>query len=445
MKDKSVTRISRRQLLKAAGLAAGSLSISAGLGACAPPPAAAPQQPAPPAQPSPTEAPASGTVSKTLLLAIQGFAHEAMKPVLAKWEEKTGHKVTLESGPVTGNEMITKYAPAFQSGVSPVDVMSDADDSGPSFYRAGWMEPLDEAIPQETWDDFPESFKQQIEVWHSFDGKRYRVPHEFAIGYTFYRKDWFDERKIEPPKTWDEVVTIGKEFTNPPVFGTMEALIKPALAFVYIAYLTAQSGGNPFAFDDATAQAFQFAYDLIHTHKIMPETTLAMDYTQQNEEYMKDHVAFMRQWPFFWDVARGNKGWYQEGKAEITLPPAGPAGAKSWWGGWGFSVPKFAPNKAEALDLIAFITNNENAPILAKGQSWFVMPRKSIMAVMGNEGLAVHMQRYAEANVPSPRPFHPKVAEAQSVVDDVAALYLTKQISLSEAMTQGKERIAALG
>ncbi len=437
MNERGTTRISRRRFLKAMGIATGSLGLAAGLGGCAAPLAA-------PRQPAPAETPAGGTVPKTLVLAIQGFAHDAMKPVLAKWEERTGHKVTLESGPVTGNEMITKYAPAFQSGVSPVDVMSDADDSGPSFYRAGWMQPLDEAIPQETWDDFPESFKQQIEVWHSFEGKRYRVPHEFAIGYTFYRKDWFDERKIEPPKTWEEVVAIGKEFTKPPVFGTMEALIKPALAFVYMAYLTSQTGGNLFEFDEATAQAFQFAYDLIHTHKIMPETTLSMDYTQQNEEYMNDHVAFMRQWPFFWDVARGNKNWYQEGKAEITLPPAGPAGAKSWWGGWGFSVPKFAPNKAEALDLIAFITNNENAPILAKGQSWFVMPRKSIMAVMGNEGLAVHMQKYAEANVPAPRPFHPKVAEAQSIVDDMAALYLTKQISLSEAMKQGKERIAAL-
>jgi ABC-type glycerol-3-phosphate transport system substrate-binding protein len=437
MNERGTTRISRRRFLKTIGIATGSLGLAAGLGGCAAPPAA-------PRQPAPAETPAGGTVPKTLVLAIQGFAHDAMKPVLAKWEERTSHKVTLESGPVTGNEMITKYAPAFQSGVSPVDVMSDADDSGPSFYRAGWMEPLDEAIPQETWADFPESFKQQIEVWHSFEGKRYRVPHEFAIGYTFYRKDWFDERKIEPPKTWEEVVAIGKEFTKPPVFGTMEALIKPALAFVYMAYLTSQTGGNLFEFDEATAQAFQFAYDLIHTHKIMPETTLSMDYTQQNEEYMNDHVAFMRQWPFFWDVARGNKNWYQEGKAEITLPPAGPAGAKSWWGGWGFSVPKFAPNKAEALDLIAFITNNENAPILAKGQSWFVMPRKSIMAVMGNEGLAVHMQKYAEANVPAPRPFHPKVAEAQSIVDDMAALYLTKQISLSEAMKQGKERIAAL-
>lgn len=435
MKANAQTPMTRRQFLKVAG----GVGIAAGLAACtAPPPAQAP------AQPAPTEVPAP-VGGKTLVLAIQGFAHDAMKPVLKTWEEKTGHTVTLESGPTTGNEMITKYAPAFQAGNSPVDVMSDADDSGPSFYRAGWMEPLDDVIPQSTWDDFPESFKQQIEVWHSYEGKRYRVPHEFAIGYFFYRKDWFDERKIEPPKTWDELVAIGKEFTNPPVFGTMEALTKPALAYVYIAYLAAQSGGNLFEFDEPTAAAFQFAYDLIHTHGIMPQTTLAMDYTQQNEEYMNDHVACMRQWPFFWDVARGNTNWYQEGRAEIALPPAGPAGAKSWWGGWGFSVPKAAPNKAEALDLIAHITSPENAPILAKGQSWFVMPRKSIMAVMGNEGLAVHMQQYADAGVPSPRPFHPKVAEAQAVVDDVASLYLSKQISLAEAMQQGKERIKALG
>jgi ABC-type glycerol-3-phosphate transport system substrate-binding protein len=438
------SRITRRQFLRAAGLTAGGLGVSAALASCAAPPPAAPaaQQAA---QPAPTEAPAASAGGKTLVLAIQGFAHDAMKPVLKTWEDKTGNTVTLETGPVSGNEMITKYAPAFQSGTSPVDVMSDADDSGPSFYRAGWIEPLEGVIPQATWDDFPESFKQQIEVWHSFDGKRYRVPHEFAIGYTFYRKDWFDEKQLTPPKTWDDVVQIGKEFTNAPVFGTMEALIKPALAFVYMAYLAAQSGGNVFEFDDGTARAFQFAYDLIHTHKIMPETTVSMDYTQQNEEYMKDHVAFMRQWPFFWDVARGNKDWYQEGRADIALPPAGDAGAKSWWGGWGFSVPAAAPNKPEALDLIAHITGPENAPILAKGQSWFVMPRKSIMAAMGTEGLAVHMQQYADAGVPSPRPFHAKVAEAQSVVDDVASSYLTKQMSLADAMAQGQERIKVLG
>jgi hypothetical protein len=42
--------------------------------------------------------------------------------------------------------------------------------------------PLDDIIPQEVWDDFPESYLPHIDVWHGFDGKRYRVPHELAIG-----------------------------------------------------------------------------------------------------------------------------------------------------------------------------------------------------------------------------------------------------------------------
>jgi ABC-type glycerol-3-phosphate transport system substrate-binding protein len=431
-------KLTRRDFLKLAGTGVAALSAGSLLPACVPPPAPA----------APTTAPAAPVAKgKTLTLAIQAFAHDAMKPIFTEWEQKTGHKVALESGPTTGQEMMTKYAPAFQSGTSPVDVVSMDDVSGPAFSRAGWLLPLDDVIPAETWADFPESFLPPVDKdpFHSFGGKRYRVPHEFAVGYFWYRKDWFDEKKVAVPKTWDEFVRLGKEFTKDPVWGTTEGMKKPALTFVYMAYLAAQAGSNVFNFDDGVAKAFQFCYDMIHTHKIMSAEVLNQDYTQQNDLYMKDRVAMMRQWPYFYSVARENKEWYKEGRAEIVLPPAGPGGAKSWWGGWGFSVPKFAPNLEEAKSLIAWVTNNKNAPILAKGQSWFVMPRKSILDVMGNEGLPVYMKMYSEAGALVPRPYHPKQSDAEVVVDDVGQLFLTKQLSLADAMKTGKERIAALG
>lgn len=428
----SSKNITRREFLKAAGVAAAAVSTTGLFAGCAPAATAVPA----------TVAPAS----KTLTLAIQEFAHEALKPVLAEWEQKTGHKVVLESGPTTGQEMMTKYAPAFQSGSSPVDVFSVDDVSGPAFSRAGWMLPLDDVIPAETWQDFPASFLPPVDQdpFHSFDGKRYRVPHEFAVGYFWHRKDWFDEKGVKAPTTWEEFVQVGKEFTKDGVWGTTEGMKKPALTFVYMAYLSAQAGSEVFSFDDNVATAFQYAYDLIHTHKIMEDTVLNQDYTQQNDLYMKDRVAMMRQWPYFYSVARDNKEWYKEGRAEITLPPAGPAGPKSWWGGWGFSVPTNAPNPDAAKDLIAWITNNKNAPVLAQGQSWFVMPRKSILDVM-KDGLPIYMGMYADANALVPRPYHPKQSDAEVVVDDVAQLFLTKQLSLADAMKAGKERIAALG
>jgi len=428
-------KLSRRDFLKLVGTSAAAASVASVLPASV----AASNEPLPALRPS------RAAEQVTLTLAIQAFAHDAMKPVLAEWEKKTGHKVNLESGPTTGQEMMTKYAPAFQSGTSPVDVLSLDDVSGPAFARAGWLEPLDEVVPAETWADFPETFLPPVDQdpFHSYEGKRYRVPHEFAVVYFWYRNGWFEKDQVKVPTTWQEFVEVGKAYTKGDVWGTTEGMKKPALTFVYVAHLAAAAGGNVFAFDEGTGEALQFIYDMLYTHKIMSENVLTQDYTQQNDLYMKDRVAMMRQWPYFWGVSRDNKEWYAEGKAEIALHPAGPAGVKTWWGGWGFSLPKFSQNLELAKDLIAWVTNNQNAPILAEGQSWFVMPRKSILATMKG-GLVPYMQMYTDAGALVPRPYHPRQSDAEVAVDDVSQLFLTKQLSLKEALEQGKERIAAL-
>ncbi len=385
--------------------------------------------------------------NNTVVFAIQEFTHDILRGVLPQFEEATGLTVQLEGGPVSGNDMLTRYATAFASGESPVDLFSDADDSSPTFMRAGWVKPLNDIIPQETWDDFPASMQAHIDGFLSIEGERYRIPHEFAVGYFFNRMDWLDERGLTPPATWEELVNAGMEFTDSAngVFGTTDGLIKPALLYVYIAYLTAQAGGSVFEFDEATGDALQFLYDMIHTHKIFPETALNNDYTAQNELYMQDKIAFMRQWPFFQGVAEGNADWFAPEKLVITVPPAGPAGSKSWIGGWGFSIPTYAPNSEGAEELIRFLTSKEIAPVLAEQQGFLLTPRTSILEVLDQENPLVQaMALYAEEDVFAARPFHPRVAEAQTVVDDVASLFLSKQSSLADALAQGKQLIAAL-
>jgi multiple sugar transport system substrate-binding protein len=382
-----------------------------------------------------------------LVLAVQEFTHDILRGVLPQFEEETGFTVKLEGGPVSGNDMLTRYSSAFAAGTSPVDVFSDADDSSPTFMRAGWLLPLNDVIPQEVWDDFPPSMQDHINGFLSIEGIHYRIPHEFAVGYFFTRKDWLDERGLTTPTTWDELVEVGKAFTDPEagVWGTTDGLIKPALLYVYVAYLTAQAGGKVFEFDEGTANAFQFLYDMIHTHKIFPDSALNQDYTAQNELYMADKVAVMRQWPFFQAVAQGNTEWYAPEKLVIELPPAGPAGSKSWIGGWGWSIPAFAPNMEGAQELIRFLTSKEIAPELAKQQGFLLTPRYSILEALDQEDPLVQaMSLYAENNVFAARPFHPRVAEAQTVVDDMASLFLTDQASLADVMRQGKELIAAL-
>jgi ABC-type glycerol-3-phosphate transport system substrate-binding protein len=155
----------------------------------------------------------------------------------------------------------------------------------------------------------------------------------------------------------------------------------------------------------------------------------------------------MRQWPFFQSVAEGDQEWFKPEKLTIELPPAGTAGSKAWWGGWGFSIPKFAPNMDGAKELVKYLTSNEIAPKLAQGQSWFIMPRASILkAFEGQDNpIVAAMGAYAEAGVPAARPYHPKVAEAQTIVDDAASQFLTNQLSLADALKFGQDQIKALG
>ena len=386
--------------------------------------------------------------NNTLVFAIQQLAHEAMQSVLPQFEADTGLTVQLEGGPVSGNDMLTRYSPAFASGTSPVDLFSDADDSSPTFMRAGWVMPLNDVIPQETWDDFPASMQAHIDGFLSIDGERYRVPHEFAVGYFFTRQDWLEERGLQTPTTWEEMVEVGKEIADPDngVWATTDGLIKPALLYVYMAYLTAQTGGNIFEFDEATGEAFQFLHDMIHTHRIFPEEALNQDYTAQNNLYLSDSIAFMRQWPFFQAVAEDNADWYAPEKAVIALPPAGPAGSKSWIGGWGYSIPTYAPNPEGAQELLRYLTSPEVATQLAQQQGFLLTPRASILEAMADtdDELIAAMGLYAENDVFAPRAFHPRVAEAQTVVDDMASLFLTNQASLSDVLQQGKDLIAAL-
>jgi multiple sugar transport system substrate-binding protein len=380
----------------------------------------------------------------TVVLKIQAFAHEAIAAVLPDFEAATGLTVQLESGVSSGVEHMQEVSTAYASGDSPWDVVSDPDEATVAFARAGWVAPLDDVIPQETWDDFAQGMRDAFPIWHGLDGSMYRVPHEFAMGYFFYRSDLMDAS----PATWEEMVEMGMALADPDngVWATTDAISGGALTWVYLTYLTSQTNGHIFELDDGTANAARLVYDMLHHYQIMPPDALNMNYDQQNELYMDDRVMFMRQWPFFQSVAEGNTDWYDPAKVAIAVPPAGPAGSGSWWGGWGFSVPSMAPNPDGAQELIRFLTSNEIAPRLAQGQSWFIMPRTSILDVMAGTGNPIvdAMGLYADAGAIRPRPFHGRPAEAQTAVEDAMSLYLTKQETLMNALAIGRSLIADL-
>jgi ABC-type glycerol-3-phosphate transport system substrate-binding protein len=210
-----------------------------------------------------------------------------------------------------------------------------------------------------------------------------------------------------------------------------------------MAFLDSQAGGTLFNFDAKTREAFAFAKKMIDVGAF-PKNALTWNYDQENAAYLKDKLITMRQWNFFESVAQGTPKWFKRAKAEIVLPPAGPAGRGTWASTWGWGIPKASGKKDEAREFIKFIASPKNAPLLAKVNSYYAQPRHSIIRALPNDYFIKAMGAYSKAGVVKGRPFNPKVGQAQAVVDTVVTAYLTGQTSLDGAMRTGRKQIKQL-
>lgn len=449
---KSKKLLTRREFIRVAGTAA----AASALAACAPVTPGTTTGPAPTTAPAATQV-AAPTVLKprTVRIAVGGWAEKGTKDLLeaSGFAKQTGITPEVVLRTDTKETELTRLASAVQAGTSPYDVIDFEDELTTSFSQAGYVIPIDDLLPSGFWDDFPPEMVAYSKTWSALNGETFRVIHNWEMPYWFYRKDWFDAKGVAVPTTWDEVKGMGKVFTDEPkgVWASEDGLIKGAFLNVYLAWITLQAGGNPFDVGDQYKVALEYINDLMYTSKVLNPASLQKDYNQQNADYIGDKVAFMRQWPFLTDVVRSddNKAWFTEDKVQVALPPVGPGGKgnSTYAAGWGFGIVKTSPNLAEAKELYKYLVSNEGAVKGVKtGGFWFLSARKSVLAAAPPDAVLVKMLKmYTDAGVIGVRPFHKNFVEALTILEDTAAAYLTKQISLDDSLKQAKDQLAKLG
>jgi ABC-type glycerol-3-phosphate transport system substrate-binding protein len=215
---------------------------------------------------------------------------------------------------------------------------------------------------------------------------------------------------------------------------------------VYTSWIARQAGGNLYDVDDSFRLALQYIYDLMYTDQVLNPACLQKNYDQQNSEYLADRVAFMRQWPFFFDIARQHDQWYAPDKIACHLPPVGPGGKSmsTYAAGWGYSIPKTAPNADAARELVRFLTATENVVKMVQYGSWFLNARHSILKAAENRGMAKYLNMYMDAGIITDRPYHPKYTEAIATLETITSAYLTHQINLDKALTTARSRMDRL-
>jgi multiple sugar transport system substrate-binding protein len=290
---------------------------------------------------------------------------EVLRKVIDEYNKQGRNTVEVKILPEYDTALTTALA-----GGDPPDVFYVNDNKLPDLGKNGVLEPVGDKV--ENPSDFYDSLRQSF----TYKGTYYCPPKDFSTLQLVYNSDEFTAAGVQPPTTWDELVTTAKALTKP---GRPGLVMGPE--FYRWGVFMAQAGAWP-TNDDVTAMTMDTA-----------EMRTALRY-----------LADGHQQGYFATPAAVGTGWGGEalGKAKAAMTiegnwivgamqkdfpgvkyavaelPAGPRGKGTMSFSVCYGVARAAKNKAAAIDLVRFLTSPTQQAAVTK--QFPVMPSRKSLA-----------------------------------------------------------------
>jgi multiple sugar transport system substrate-binding protein len=213
-----------------------------------------------------------------------------------------------------------------------------------------------------------------------YKGKAYGMPQSVSPWPLVTRMDILEAAKVNPPKTWEDLIDVCKQLQKPPkLTGFGMCLGLQTDTDNNVMNLIWNYGGKLIEADDktvalnspGTVQAVKVIADMYLKHKIIPKGAVSWDNQGNNKAYQSRQVIFvLNPSSIYAHLAESDKELY-----EITgmLPsPAGPGGAIEELSTQEWMVFKHTPYPDLAKGLIQYYMDPENLRVVMEegGGRW---------------------------------------------------------------------------
>lgn len=361
--------------------------------------------------------------------------------VLNGFAKQAGGSVKYNPEPQVFGDTVSKFTTYLSSGYTGLDVYYLDEFMTATFSTAGWLDPLEGKVSQANISAIgPGPIKLS-----TYNGHLYRVPGYSGCVVFFYRKDLFDKAGLEPPTTWDQVVKVGKALTKGSVYGIgFAGKNGNTELFNESCYWMGQAGATPLNLKTAAARnTLKFIYDMLHTHKIMPPSTVSADYTSLQTQFIDGRLAMWPVWAGFYSQFVASPSFMKKYKVAVAFPPKGPVNNHTLADSWGWSVSKYSKNKEMAYKFLDYVTGQAAEVAISTAELSLPANLKALgtSTVQKAINYAPFVAQYNKEHLTGPRPI---TAQAQRISDAYEAAinqYLNNQVSLDAAISQAQSKI----
>jgi multiple sugar transport system substrate-binding protein len=135
---------------------------------------------------------------------------EAKLELFKDFETFTKGEIKISQTITTWDNQHQKVQAAFAAKRLP-DVISVTDGFPFSYYKQGITQEITSLAKEIGLSDF---YKNELDTT-TYEGKILALPHFTVVHVLWYRKDWLDEKGVNPPKTWDEYREAAKALHDP--------------------------------------------------------------------------------------------------------------------------------------------------------------------------------------------------------------------------------------
>jgi multiple sugar transport system substrate-binding protein len=295
---------------------------------------------------------------------------QVLTPVLDDFTKKTGIKVKLEV--IGWNDLQTRIQTAVTSGQGP-DVLNIGNTWAASLQATGAFMPFDDANMKAIGgsDKF---VKTALDTGGAPGKTKTSVPlYGLAYG-LYYNKAMFTAAGLQPPTTWEELVTDAKKLTA----GGKYAFALAAgsytenahFAFINAAQDNAElfdSKGNPTFTSSGVVSGIKRYIDLMQTDKVVNTSNAQYDNgVQAVNDFAKGKVAMILNQNNA-DSSINANGMKSDAYGVVPFPaPAGGQPVASHVAGINLSIMKNTKNKDAALQFVKFMTSESTQTTLGK-------------------------------------------------------------------------------